>query len=258
MNPCTLEENIAHCIRKFPSEELLKLAKTEDQQKYWKHLASFYLCVSQSWLDDLQGNDLLLEGVKDKTLNRWYYDAIMARVNLLQSLWKLINLGYLEIYAALVEQNYPYLDFVSAPKLFLDIVQTQANNTFNICVKPYHNVSNQTRVKAWNIFSNYCSTGKIKPQELNSLKSAVSQYAQAQNTRLLFCLKVIERAINSGNKELLYKLKIYEEALIEDMKLSATGLSRTRSSQNFEKFSSFTWHKGRIVPANKTGGTYSL
>lgn len=251
MNLDNLEKNVAYDIRRFPSKNLLQCAQTEDQRKYWDNLATFYLWVSQCWLDDLEGKDILIERVKNKELDRWYYKALMTRVSLLQSLWKLINGGYQEIYAALVKQNYQHLDYLSIPMLFLKIVQTDADNTFKICLKPYHNVSNQARVKAWKVFSNYYSTGKIEPEELNVIKSAGSQYAQ--NSWLLFCVQAIVRATDSGNKKLLYKLKIFEEALIEDMKLSATGLSRKHSSPTFEKFYCFTWHQGRIVRANKTG-----
>jgi hypothetical protein len=94
----TREEAVAQYIGQFPSEYLLQRAQTKDQQEYWGHLAAFHLMVSQGWQARLKGNDPFIEAVEYQTMNQWYYDAIWSRVDLLQSLWKLIESGHPSIF----------------------------------------------------------------------------------------------------------------------------------------------------------------
>lgn len=257
MSPSTYtrEEAVAQYIGQFPSEFLLQRAQTKDQQDYWGHLAAFYLIVSQCWQAKLKGNDPLIELVENQTMNQWYYDAIWSRVDLLQSLWKLIESGHPSIFEAVINagHNYP---FIGATDLFCHIVETYANDTFRICLKPYHNISNPARIKAWKIVCKAAATGTISPQNCNFIKNFASQYEG--NSWLLLSLAVICDVAAPGNREILEKLANLFEAAQQDMEVSVTGLSRKRSSKNFEKFYSFTWHHGKIIPANKTGGTYSL
>lgn len=253
------EKDIAQYIGQFPSEELLKLAKTEDQQKFWGHLAALYLAASRCWIAKLEGKDPLLEAVENRVINKWYYDALWAKVNKLQSLWKLIDSGHELIFAAFIKaypdpkDRYP---FIGAPDLFSHIVKTEANNTFAICLKPYHHVSNPHRIKAGKIVRQLISTGAIKPQQRNFLKSLASQYRH--NRWLLVSLAIICEAAESGNRGILKKLEDYRAAAIQDMEVTLTGLSRTRSSRNFEKFYSFVWKDGQIFPAINTGGIYPI
>ena len=251
----TPEEAVAQYIGQFPSESLLQLTQTKDQQDYWGHLAAFYLIVSQSWQARLKGNDPFIKAVEDKTMNKWYYDAIWSRVDLLQSLWQLIECGHPSIVKAVINagHNYPFLD---ATYLFGHIVKTYANDTFRICLKEYHNVSNPARIKAWKIARKAAATGTISPQNCNFIKSLASQYND--NPWLLLSLAVIRDIAAPGNREILDKLANLLEAAQQDRKVSVTGLSRKRSSKNFEKFFSFNWEHGKIIRANKTGGTYSL
>jgi hypothetical protein len=100
------------------------------------------------------------------------------------------------------------------------------------------------------------ATGTISPQNCNFIKSLASQYEG--NSWGLLSLAVICDIAAPGNREILEKLANLFKAAQQDMEVSVTGLSRKRSSRNFEKFFSFTWHHGKIIPANKTGGTYSL
>jgi hypothetical protein len=253
--PYTREEAVAQYIGQFPSEYLLQRAQTKDQQDYWGHLAAFYLMVSLCWQARLKGNDPFIEAVENQTMNQWHYDAIWSRVELLQSLWKLIESGHQSISEAVINagHNYP---FIGAPDLFCHIVETHANNTFRICFKPYHNISNPARLKAWKILRRAAPTGTISPQNCNLIKNLASQYNG--NSWLLLSLAVICDVAAPGNREILEKLANLFEAAQQDMEVSVTGLSRKRSSKNFEKFCSFTWHHGKIIPANKTGGTYSL
>lgn len=257
MSPSTYtrEEAVAQYIGQFPSEFLLQRAQTKDQQDYWGHLAAFYLIVSQCWQAKLKGNDPLIELVENQTMNQWYYDAIWSRVDLLQSLWKLIESGHPSIIEAVINagHNYP---FIGATDLFCHIVETYANDTFRICLKPYHNISNPARIKAWKIVCKAAATGTISPQNCNFIKNLAFQYND--NSWLLLSLAVICDVAAPGNREILEKLANLFEAAQQDMEVSVTGLSRKRSSKNFEKFYSFTWHHGKIIPANKTGGTYSL
>jgi hypothetical protein len=251
----TREEAVAQYIGQFPSEYLLQRAQTKDQQEYWGHLAAFHLMVSQCWQARLKGNDPFIEAIASQTMNQWYYDAIWSRVELLQSLWKLIESGYPSIFETVINagHNYP---FIGATDLFCHIVETHANDTFRICLKPYHNISNPARLKAWKILRKAAVTGTISPQNCNFIKNLASQYNG--NSRLLLSLAVICDVAAPGNREILEKLANLFEAAQQDMEVSVTGLSRKRSSRNFEKFFSFTWHHGKIIPANKTGGTYSL
>jgi hypothetical protein len=251
----TREEAVAQYIGQFLSEYLLQRAQTKDQQEYWGHLAAFHLMVSQCWQARLKGNDPFIEAIASQTMNQWYYDAIWSRVELLQSLWKLIESGYPSIFETVINagHNYP---FIGATDLFCHIVETHANDTFRICLKPYHNISNPARLKAWKILRKAAVTGTISPQNCNFIKNLASQYNG--NSRLLLSLAVICDVAALGNREILEKLANLFEAAQQDMEVSVNGLSRKRSSRNFEKFFSFTWHHGKIIPANKTGGTYSL
>ena len=251
----TREEAIAQYIGQFPSEYLLQRAQTKDQQEYWGHLAAFHLMVSQGWQERLKGNNPFIKAVDNQTMNQWYYDAIWSRVDLLQTLWKLIESGHPSIFKAVINagHNYP---FIGAPDLFCHIVETYANDTFRICLKPYHNISNPARLKAWKILRKAAATGTISPQNCNFIKSLASQYEG--NSWGLLSLAVICDIAAPGNREILEKLANLFKAAQQDMEVSVTGLSRKRSSRNFEKFFSFTWHHGKIIPANKTGGTYSL
>lgn len=251
----TREEAVAQYIGQFPSEYLLQRAQTKDQQRYWGHLAAFYFSVSQCWQARLKGNDPFIQAVENQTMNKWLYDAIWSRVDLLQSLWKLIESGHPSIFEAVINagHNYP---FIGATDLFCHIVETYANDTFRICLKPYHNISNPARIKAWKIVRKAAATGTISPQNCNFIKNLASQYEG--NSWLLLSLAVICDVAAPGNREILEKLANLFEAAQQDMEVSVTGLSRKRRSKNFEKFYSFTWHHGKIIPANKTGGTYSL
>ncbi|MBD1944079.1 hypothetical protein H6F50_17215 [Coleofasciculus sp. FACHB-712] len=257
MNPFSSspEPSLAKYIGHLPRQSLLKYAQTEDQKAYWGHLAAFYFFVSHCWQAKLQGNDPFIEAVEDQTVNQWYYDAIWARANLLQNLWKLIESGHPWISKAFANQEYD-CPFTSAPDLFCHIIEMQANYTFSRCLKPYHNVSTPERLKAWKILRKLVSTNELKAPQRKVLKSLTSQYHG--NSWLLVSLAVICTVADSGNQELLQKLNDYCTAAVRDMEVTVTGLSRKRSSKNFEKFYSFTWHHGNIVPANKTGGTYSL
>jgi hypothetical protein len=211
--------------------------------------------VSQCWQARLKGNDPFIEAIASQTMNQWYYDAIWSRVELLQSLWKLIESGYPSIFETVINagHNYP---FIGATDLFCHIVETHANDTFRICLKPYHNISNPARLKAWKILRKAATTGTISPQNCNFIKNLASQYND--NSWGLLSLAVICDIAAPGNREILDKLANLLEAAQQDREVSVTGLSRKRSSRNFEKFFSFTWHHGKIIPANKTGGTYSL
>lgn len=257
MSPSTYtrEEAVAQYIGQFPSESLLQRAQTKDQQRYWGHLAAFYFMVSHCWQARLKENDPLIKPVENQTMNKWHYDAIWSQVDLLQSLWQLIESGHQSIAEALINagHNYP---FIGAPDLFCQIVETQVNNIFSICLKPYHNISNPARLKAWKMYRKAVTTGVMPPQNFNFIKSLASQYES--NFWLQLSLVVIRNVAASGNREILNKLANFSEAVHQDMEVSATGLSRKRSSKNFEKFYSFTWHHGKIIPAHKTGGTYSL
>lgn len=257
MNPfsSSLEPSIAKYIKHLPSTRLLEYAQTEDQKAYWDHLAAFYLVVSHCWQAKLQGKDPFIEAVENQTLNQWYYDAIWARVNLLQNLLKLIESGHPWISKAFASQGYN-CPFTSAPDLFCHIIEIQANYTFSLCLKSYHNVSTPERLKAGKILRKLVSTNELKAPQHKVLKSLASQYHG--NSWLLVSLAVICTVADSGNQELIQKLDDYCKAAVRDMEVAVTGLSRKRSSKNFEKFYSYTWHHGNIVPANKTGGTYSL
>ncbi len=249
------EEFLALHIGHFPSESLLQHAQTKDQQDYWGHVACLYLIVSQCWQARLKGNDPIIEAVENQTMNKWYYDMIWSRVDLLQSLWKLIDTGHQLISEAVINAEYQY-PFIGAPHLFYHMVETQADNAFLLCLKPYHNISNPARLKACKIFRKALSTGAMPPQNYNFIKSLASQYEH--NFWLLFSLEVICNVPAPDNRELLEKLANLSKAAVREMEVNATGLSRKRSSKNFEKFYSYTWHNGNIIPANKTGGTYSI
>ncbi len=249
------EEALAQHIGHFPSESLLQHAQTKDQQYYWGHLACFYFMVSQCWQARLKGNDPLIEAVENQTMNQWYYDAIWSRVDLLQSLWKLIESEYQWIFEAVINAGHQYR-FIGAPGLFYHIVETQANNAFRLCLKPYHNVSNPARLKACKIFRKAFTTGAMPPQNYNFIKSLASQYEY--NFWLLFSLEVICDVAAPDNRELLEKLANLSKAAVREIEVNSAGLSRKRSSKNFAKFYSYTWHDGKIIPANKTGGTYSI
>jgi len=291
----TREEFLADFIMQLPSESILQLELTEDQRDYWDHLAAFHYTVSRCWLAKYQGNDPFLEAVESGEINQWFSNAIWSRVNILQRLWKLIDSGHQCIFEAAVKEGKKH-SFKNPLNLFCHIVETQANNTFNICLLPYHNVSNPARIKAWKIFQKALSGKAIPPQQYSFIKSLASQYPN--NPWLLFSLKAICDAVIFGNRELfdqrraeeaereqvnrflcntqaatfpltplplltpsallVNKLNDYFVAAVRDMEVSATGLARKRSSKNFEKFYSFTWHHGKIIRANKAGGTYSL
>jgi hypothetical protein len=257
MSPSTYarEEAVAQDIGQFPSESLLQRAQTKDQQRYWGHLAAFYFIVSHCWQARLKENGPLIELVENQTMNQWHYGVIWSQVDLLQSLWKVIESGYPSIFKTVINagHNYPFID---APDLFCHIVETHANDTFRICLKAYHNISNPARLKAWKILRKAAATGTISPQNCNFIKNLASQYEC--NFWWQFSLAVICDVAAPGNREILEKLANFFEAAHQDMEVSVTGLFRKRSSKNFEKFYSFTWHHGKIIPANKTGGTYSL
>jgi hypothetical protein len=249
------EEALAQHIGHFPSESLLQHAQTKDQQKYWGHLAAFYLTVSHCWQARLKGNDPLIETVENQTVNQWYYDAIWSRVDVLQSFWKLIESGHQWIFEAVINAGHPY-PFIGAPDLFHHIVETEVNNTFCICLKPYHTISNPARVEALKILRDTLATRTIRPQKYNQVKSLASQYFR--NPWLLFSISILWEVTAFDNQELLDKLTDYCRAVDRNAEVKVIGLSRKRSSKNFEKFYSFTWHNGKIIPANKTGGTYSI
>jgi hypothetical protein len=143
----TREEFLADFIMQLPSESILQLELTEDQRDYWGHLAAFHYTVSRCWLAKYQGNDPFLEAVESGEINQWFYNAIWSRVNILQRLWKLIDSRHQCIFEAAVKEGQKH-SFKNPLNLFCHIVETQANNTFNICLLPYHNVSNPARIKA--------------------------------------------------------------------------------------------------------------
>jgi hypothetical protein len=188
-------------------------------------------------------------------MNQWYYDAIWSRVDLLQSLWKLIENGHQGIFEAVINAGHRY-PFIGAPHLFYHLVEVQLNNTFCICLKPYHTISKPAQIEALKIIRDTLATRTIRPQKYNQVKSLASQYFR--NPWLLFSISILWELTAFDNQQLLDKLTDYCRAVDRNAEVKLIGLSRKRSSKNFEKFYSFTWHNGKIIPANKTGGTYSI
>jgi hypothetical protein len=250
-----LEKFVSQEIGHFPSESLLKLAKTQEQKDYWAHLALFYLTVSHCWQARMEGNDPLIEFLDNQTIKQWYYDTIWSKVDFLQSLWKLIESAEEHIVQSAINtgQKYPFFD---AADLFCHIVETKANNAFSICLKPYHTVSNQAWVKAIKIFRDALASRSIHSQKNQFVKSLTSQYFE--NSTLVFCILTIFQLPLKQNEHICDNLVAFYKAVDREAELTAISLSKKRSSKNFEKFFSFTWHEGRIVLASKTGGVYNL
>lgn len=250
-----LEKCVAQKIGQFPTESLLQLAKTPEQKDYWGQLAFFYLTVSHCWQARIEGNDPLIEFLDNQTIKQWYYDNIWARVDFLQSLWKLIESTEEYIVQSAINTGQEYR-FLGAADLFCHVVETQANNAFSICLKPYHTVSNQARVKAIKIFRDAFASRSIHPQKDQFVKSLASQYFE--NPTLVFCILTIFQLPLKQNEHICDNFVAFYKAFDREAELTAISLSKKRSSKNFERFFSFTWHEGKIVFASKTGGVYNL
>jgi len=256
LNNKSREIYMARYMSQFPRESLLKYAKTEDQKEYWYHLKFLNTLTSIFWLDKLGIKDPLIN--ISKVTNQFIDDVIWARVDTYQCLWKLLNAAEKVVEQSSLDSNCRKLFYHKIEELFAVFCEKQSENAFFLCLKPYHNVSNKKRIEVFKDIRKTFNNQHISPQQYNQIKSLSSQYYQNICLRLYLPLLYELSSEIEDNQELLEKLSAFTKASDREAELAVIGLSRKRDSKNFKKFYSYTWSKGEIIRASKSGGVYNL
>lgn len=270
-------EKIEQFIASLPSHDLLERCQTEEQRHEWHNYKTNQLLLAEAWKAEfiLGQGDPIHDALAKQEISKHRHDMLQEKVLLYKSQWDLIKAAdrYVEqwhntIYELLSKVakkllprrsnqssddgvvKYP---FDSAFDLFAEILREEVDGSFSWCLEPYYEVP----VKKWreattwlrkNSFEKVQADGtypKLKPPEVTKLKNKLVWDKLGFSwlgVTLLVCQFVALR-----DRTLAEKLIAYNRQLAEFTKV---GVSASR------KVGGFAWKKGKIMPADKTGGTY--
>jgi hypothetical protein len=257
----SLEEMAAASLFDLPDIKLLDQAETQDQQDYWHQLRAFYSIVSYCWLAKLLNASTGLESLDDplyvlleaKKIDKIKYESAWRRADRLQALYRVLEIGekyvaetYLDLGA-----HYPFTLF----SLFYSIVKIDADNLFKNCLEPYKHISAQDLLTAAKLTLTLSPLQPLKPQEIRQSKRLSSQLQKnyCHDVAILSCASKADQ-----DPQLRQLLVNYCDAIRQEAAVTKSAVSRTRDSKTFKRFRSFTWLKGKVVYANRYGGTYKL
>ena len=255
------EEMAAAFLFDLPDVRLLEQAETQEQKDYWHQLRAFYSIVSYCWFFKLlkaSGELKSLDGplyvlIEAKAVDNIKYESAWRRADRLQALYKVLEVG--EKYVAETYSfegcHYPFTLF----SLFCLIIKTDADNLFKTCLEPYKHISAQNLLTAAKIALTLSRFQPLKPQEIRQLKHLGRQL---QNNHLheiaiMSCASKADQDLQL--QQLLFE---YIDAIGQEAAVTKSAVSRTRDSKTFKRFRSFTWLKGKVVYADRYGGTYKL
>lgn len=239
------EKKIARCLAQLPSEHLLALAKTEEQICLWLDHHNFQKCVSLCWKARHTGkDDPLSTGLHSGDVDPDLYDRCWLLVDYYEQLWGLIQLAAPLIWAEFERLRLEY-PFKSAFELFNWLVEESTNETFKVCLKPYHEVSARKYEQAYRLTSKACKTGTLNPIEQKQVRSLLNQHQPS--VLMYIALAVCHSKATKRRPALKSKLEMFYAALGKLCDKEATISSKANS---------FAWNHGEIVKARR-GGTYA-
>lgn len=142
-----IEQLIAKKIANLPKDELMALARNEDQIKVWLLQRNFYLLVAQCWHAKYSGQDDPIECLlAEKKISQLDYDRIWLCFDWYDSLWGLIQ-RLDPIFKSLLENQGAESFYSSALELFLSVVSAQANEEYSMQLEGYLELSSRKIAK---------------------------------------------------------------------------------------------------------------
>jgi hypothetical protein len=239
-----LKKKIAVALALLPPEDLLKWVKTTQQLKCWQGERLFHTYVSQCWSALHQGKaDPLQPLLSSSAIDKNTHTTIWLTTYVFEDLWELIQISFHHIQPTLTELGCG--EILDSPyKLFIFAAYEISEETFSVCLKPYHEVSAGKYIKQHKLLNKF-EKGELKPQEQKTLESQVRQ--DFQLTAIWFVVAVCKTKATSREKLLKAKLDDFLNAVD---RLAAHEVTQTR------KVGSFAWKNGEKVKASKYGGTY--
>lgn len=246
VNNNAVEKKIAKLLAQLPTEDLLTLAETIDQVRHWMDNRFFRVLISQCWSARHEGrNDPLYPMLKSGEISRDVYNRVWLTVDFYQRLWELTQISFHHVRPALTQLGLSKEKASSAYELFAGAIRESANNTFSICLKPYHEVSTTKSVKHHKLLKKV-SERDATPIEQKLLQSFRNQ-GKPQHILISLILAICKRKATSREKVLKAKLDDCFTALD---RLADSEMTVCRNG------GSFAWNKGELI-GGKIGGSYA-
>ncbi len=245
----------------LPDIRLLEQAETQDQQDYWHQLRAFHSIVSLCWRAKLLNastelaslNDPLYGLLEAKAIDKIKYESAWRRADRLQALYKVLEIGEKYVAETALDLGFDYPFTLSS--LFGSIINIDANNLFKVCLEPYKHISAQNILTAAQITLTLSRLQLLKPQEIRQVKHLSSQLQNNYRHGVAILSCALKADQDPQLRQLLVK---YLDAIGQEATVTKSAVSRTRDSKTFKRVRSFTWSKGKVVHANRYGGTYKL
>jgi hypothetical protein len=172
-----------------------------------------------------------------------YFSSILL-VDFYEHLWGLVQLGLPHVQSELEGSGLEFLA-KSAYKLFIRLAWNEANNSFAVCLKPYHEVSVRKYEQAYRLAAKGCQEG-LNPLEERKLHGILNQHQP--DLLLKFVLAVCHQKANQRRSALKSKLEIFYIAL---------GKLCEKEATTSRKAGSFAWKDGKMGEGDKDG-TYKF
>lgn len=243
----TVEQYIAS----LPSNEVRKLAKTDDLKEFCEKINYHYKVVAACLNARFKGFDDPIEHWTKNKDGKLLHDFIWYCVDEHEALWQLVQISFkyikneLEFYSDLNSS-------FDAFSLFLKIVATEADNEIMPAIY-YQNVSVPKASEMWFLIRK-ATWSEFSSQERKDLRHLTNQVPENQWFKIVYN---ICRKYSKQDSLVADKLKDYRRAVSRVADTTDGIISRVQKGRASFKLPSYEWHNQERRIGNRHGGGYS-